>query len=418
MAHDNIHRRTWWRPARKASEDHKDRSVSFLELFYDLVFVLLIAEVSHALAKHPDLLGIGRFVFLFMIVWWSWFISSVYYDNHGNNDVRTRIFTFGQMLMVMGMSVYAHDAFGEGSKGFALFFGGFQALMALLFWRLREHDPEHVGENNLFLWGYLGVVILIFLSVLIPAPYRFYIWGLSIAINIFQPLLMFIHFVRRRTPRPITYVSPALVERFGLFTIIVLAEVLIGVVRGMTSHGYPNAETFAVGLLGAFIAFALWWVYFDFVSHRHPIEREWAIMTWMYMDLFISMSIVAIGAAVLNLVEHAGGQLEPDLRWLFVISVAVFLLALFMLMRVVKVGEAFRKPYHKASGMMVLAALIIVSLGLTRLPAVPLMAVIVIMLLLPLAYAIIFYVRRMEARYQAELAESVSESDHAADASL
>lgn len=409
MSQDNIHRRTWWRPARKASEPHEDRSVSFLELFYDLVFVLLIAEISHALAKHPDVQGIGHFVFLFAIVWWSWFISSAYYDNHGNNDVRTRVFTFGQMLMVMGMAVYAHDAFGEGSKGFALFFGGFQTLMALLFWRLQAHDPEHIGRNSIFLWGYLGVVILIFLSVLIPAPYRFYIWGLSIVVNLFQPLLMFVNHVRSRTPRPVTYVSPALVERFGLFTIIVLAEVLIGVVRGMTSHGHPTAESFAVGLLGACIAFALWWVYFDFVSHRHPIEREWAVMTWMYMDLFISMSIVAIGAAVLNLVEHAGGQLEPDLRWLLVVAVAVFLVALFVLMRVVKVGQALRKAYHKASNMMVLAACIIPALGLTHLPAVPLMAVIVIMLLLPLAYAIVFYVRRMEARYQAQLVEQAEQ---------
>ena len=73
------------------------RSVTFLELFYDLVYVVLIAQLAHALSEHVDLKGIFGFAFLFIIVWWAWLNGASYHDYHGNNDIRSRVFTFLQM---------------------------------------------------------------------------------------------------------------------------------------------------------------------------------------------------------------------------------------------------------------------------------------------------------------------------------
>jgi low temperature requirement protein LtrA len=72
-----------------------------LELFYDLVYVVLIAQLSHALAGHISLAGLAGFAFLFIIVWWAWLNGTTYHDLHGNNDIRTRVFTFTQMLCVV-----------------------------------------------------------------------------------------------------------------------------------------------------------------------------------------------------------------------------------------------------------------------------------------------------------------------------
>ena len=58
----------WWQPPRKAGDRLEHRQVTFLELFYDLVCVVLIAELSHALATHIGLAGLGGFAFLFVIV--------------------------------------------------------------------------------------------------------------------------------------------------------------------------------------------------------------------------------------------------------------------------------------------------------------------------------------------------------------
>jgi low temperature requirement protein LtrA len=122
--------RMWWQAPHLTSERIEHRTVSFLELFYDLVYVVLIAEVAHGLAGHVDAAGLGRFVFLFLIVWWAWLNGTIYHDLHGNDDLRTRVFTFQQMICVAAMAVFAHDALGATSVGFALAYAGFYLIFA------------------------------------------------------------------------------------------------------------------------------------------------------------------------------------------------------------------------------------------------------------------------------------------------
>ena len=93
--------REWWQVPRRAGDRPEHRQVTFLELFYDLVYVALIAQLAHALSTHITLDGLGEYVFLFITVWWTWFNGSVYHALHGNNDMRTRVFTFVQMLVML-----------------------------------------------------------------------------------------------------------------------------------------------------------------------------------------------------------------------------------------------------------------------------------------------------------------------------
>jgi len=79
---NRIRFRRWWQPPRPASDRSEERRVTFLELFYDLVYVVIIAELSHTLAGNMSLAGIGTFVFLFIIVWsapWIWAILRSFY---------------------------------------------------------------------------------------------------------------------------------------------------------------------------------------------------------------------------------------------------------------------------------------------------------------------------------------------------
>ncbi|MEM6927010.1 MAG: low temperature requirement protein A, partial [Myxococcota bacterium] len=88
--------RVWWRPPRRASDRDPDRKVTFLELFYDLVYVVLVSQVAHYLSEHVDAVGLARSLFLFLLLWLAWVNGTVYHEMHGNNDVRTRVFTFLQ----------------------------------------------------------------------------------------------------------------------------------------------------------------------------------------------------------------------------------------------------------------------------------------------------------------------------------
>ena len=124
------------------------------------------------------------------------------------------------------------------------------------------------------------------------------------------------------------FVTDSLVERFGLFVIIVLGEVLVGVVDGL-SEAENTARTLATGMLGLMIGFAYWWTYFDYVGRRVPKNEPLFRMRWMITHLPITMSIAAAGAAMVSLIEHAGDASTPQATaWLLTGSVAVGLLAL------------------------------------------------------------------------------------------
>ena len=389
--------RSWWRPARRAGEPYDDRTVSFLELFYDLVYVVLVAELAHALAAHLDLKHIGQFIFLFSIVWWSWLNGTVYHDVHGNNDIRTRVFTFLQMFAVAGMAVFAHNALAEGSRGFAFFYGMFQLILSILWWRLAAHDPTHHQRNRGFVIAFSASTLLFFLSVFVPPPFRFYIWGFAVVLSLLQPFIMFILRTRALRSSPLRF-SSALVERFGLFNILVLAEIFVGVVSGLTHHEHLSTTAFITGALGLCLAFAMWWLYFDFISHRIPLPSQVAGMTWLYMHLFVTMCIVAVGAAVLVIVEHSGEPSETSVRWTLVGALAVYLLSLMPLMRVIAVQDELRSAYGRGSAILFVAAVVIALLGFTSLTTLPLLLIIVGIMLVPILYALVFWVKVLDAR--------------------
>jgi low temperature requirement protein LtrA len=79
--------RRFWSPPARFADRPADRRVTFLELFFDLVFVVVIAQLAQRLAAHPSWSGVGWFVFLFYAVWSSWINGTLYYDLHGTNDV-------------------------------------------------------------------------------------------------------------------------------------------------------------------------------------------------------------------------------------------------------------------------------------------------------------------------------------------
>ena len=89
--------------------------------------------------------------------------------------------------------------------------------------------------------------------------------------------------------------TDSLVERFGLFTIIVLGEVVFGVVDGL-SVAERDAMTITTGMIALVIGFGFWWIYFDLVGRRLPRASRGALANWMLSHLPITLSITAAGA--------------------------------------------------------------------------------------------------------------------------
>jgi len=270
---ERIRFRRWWQPPRPASNRPEERRVTFLELFYALVYVVIISVLSHALAEQITLTGIGTFVFLFIIVWWAWFNGAMYHDLHCNNDIRARVFTFLQMFTVAAMAVFVHNAIGEGSVGFALAYAAFHLILTWLWWRTGVHDPNHRPLSQPYSRTFLITSALFIVSIFVPAPWRFVLWVLSLLIDLSLLSLLWINTntaIREEINR-IVLISPSAVERFGLLIIIVLGEVIVGVVSGVAEHPHLSWQVGGIAALGMMIAIGLWWIYFDFVAGRPPI---------------------------------------------------------------------------------------------------------------------------------------------------
>ena len=373
MKSTNVGFRRWWRPPRKTRDREEERRVTFLELFYDLVYVVLIAEIAHYFVANVDFRGIVGSSFLFVLVWLAWLNGAMYHELHGHNDVRTRVFTFVQMFTVAAMAIFAHAAFSEGSVGFALSFAAYQLVLTYLWWRTGVHDIDHRPLSQPYAATFLVSTILFASSALVSESWRFALWGIGFFLSATIPIAMF--FVRRRDPRVREELerswktTPSLVERFDLFTIIVLGEVIVGVVRGAAAHHHLDWTVGVTAALGMMIAIGLRWLYFDFVSHRLPTPRN--TVAWVYLHLPATMGIAASGAATLSVVETAGELLAQEVRWLLVVTVALAMLAIAVLMKTLKLPDQHRRLYRTATRVTFVAAVVIVGLGFSGLATIP-----------------------------------------------
>ena len=122
--------------------------------------------------------------------------------------------------------------------------------------------------------------------------------------------------------------TDSLVERFGLFIIIVLGEVVLGVVAGL-SVAERDAKTILTGMLALSLGFGFWWIYFDLVGRRLPRANRVALATWVMSHLPIALAITAAGAGMVSLIGHAHDATTPaGTSWLLAGAVAKGLLAL------------------------------------------------------------------------------------------
>ena len=142
-------------------------------------------------------------------------------------------------------------------------------------------------------------------------------------------------------------------ERFGLFTIIVLGEVVFGVVDGLSTPD-RDALVIVTGMIALAIGFGFWWIYFDVVGRRPPRNEGGPLVTWMLSHLPITLSIAAAGAAMVSLIGHAGDDRTPaGTAWLLAGAVALGLVSLIFteqaLVDAVRLDAVYR-PLRIASG--------------------------------------------------------------------
>lgn len=301
--------RQWFAPPRPHGHVIENRTVSFLELFYDLVFVVLVAEVAHTLATHVTWSGFVDFFAVFGLIWTTWLNGSMYQDLHGGDDGRSRSYIFTQMLLLVLLAVFSAHATTEDGVPFAVVYILLTLFIAAQWWRVRSVDTDPTDRRIVTAY----VLRLILLAAVIGGSsflgpeIRTWVWVGAVLIWNSSTLLDFRR-VQRRSNREVSFGTESMSERFGLLTILVLGEVVVGVVNGLI-EAERTPIAIVTGLLALGIGFGFWWNYFDAVGRRlpRPERSEW----WVFAQLPLQASIAAAGAGMISLVEHAGDAHTP-----------------------------------------------------------------------------------------------------------
>jgi len=360
-------RRWFWRPPRAHGDIIEDRAVGFLELFYDLVYVVVVAQAAHHLAGHLSAQGVLEFAVVFGLIWIAWLNGTLYLDLHGREDGRTRTYVFAQMAILALLAIFTGEAAGESGTAFALVYLAYLLVLTWLWYTVRrQDDPRYMTLTARYLAGMIATSVAIAVSAFLPDDLRLVVWAAVTLGWVGGTLLMgFLAGSRDGMDLGAT-ATEALVERFGLFTIIVLGEVVVGVVEGM-GEVELDLVTMATGFLALVVGFGLWWIFFDFVGRRMPRTEAGPYTRWMMSHLPVTFAVAAAGAAMVGLIEHAHDQSTPAATaWLLAGSVAIAMAALIVIVRSLADYERLPTVYRPIAVAMAFGAAAALAVGWLR----------------------------------------------------
>jgi low temperature requirement protein LtrA len=289
---------------RSIANASEPRKVTWLELFFDLIFVAAVAQVAQPLRDHYAVIELFRFTPLFVLIWWAWTGHAVFSTRFDSDDVVQRGLTLMQMFAVAAMAANAKDALdSRSSAGFAAAYAGVRFVLVAQYFRAR-HVPDAKPLTTRYLAGHGSAAILWLLSALVPAPTRFLIWVLAFAIDFGTPWIALRHSIK--VPPDASHLP----ERFGLFTLILLGEWVVAVMQGMESQEDWPVAAATSAFLGMGVSFLIWWWYFDGAggaSEQHVRSRRDArrFHAWTYAHFPLYLGVVVTGVGVQRMVTAA-----------------------------------------------------------------------------------------------------------------
>lgn len=327
-----------WRPPRlhQASEMSEERRVTWLELFYDLVYVASLILLGNRLSEDVSIIGLLKFVILFLPIWWAWTGITFYINRFVVDDLWHRGLIFLQICAIAWLGVSLEGAFSHLAAQFALTYAVIRLIIILLYLRTWRHVPQTRPLIQRYIVAHSAGVVLWSISAFVPAPVNYSLWLLALSIEIGNAFLPKTRHLQVLLPPD----PPHLAERYGIFTIIVLGESFIKTITASSGTAL-NLSAFTFGILGIWVTFSLWWLYFDDVAEATIKPTHFAPYVWIYTHLPLSISLIIFGVASKKLfLSVEKGHLDQKYVLLFCTALILYSLALAALNYVTQ-------PHHK-----------------------------------------------------------------------
>ncbi len=294
------------------------RRVGWVELYFDLIFVFAVSQVTHAIVAEPKWVHVGASLGLFATLWWTWIGFALLYNRVGDDTrVADRLFVLAGTVPCAIAATQAHHVFEGHPAGFAAALAGVRLILAAA----HRWSGRSKAEVRRIAWGYTASAVLFTISAFTPRPWVFVLWAFAL-IQEAGFLLLDGGTDRRRggrdTPRPSraakmrSLLAPSsnpgravdpghLSERFGLFMILLLGELVITVGGAALDRPADDLGYWLALIGGLVLAGALWWVYFTSAA-----------------EIYERMLGLSGGNPALAYFLYAGGHLIPAFSLLLI----------------------------------------------------------------------------------------------------
>jgi len=331
----NIGSSAWWGAPKKFDRELKERRISWLELFYDLVYVIAIARITHHLSLHISIPGFLEYASLFILIFWGWLNGSLYHDLHGNEGLRTRLMTLWQMMIIAAFAITIDQSGSDRMANITIVFMIMQFYITYMWWSIGIYDKEHRRYNLPYTILFLLSLALMGLSLAVSQEWLKMLVPLVLICNYSPPFIA--HRLLRRASLDLN-LSSSMSERLGLFTIIVFGELVFGIVNGISELDVASLTTWLNFSFAIAIVFALWWIFFTLVSNREAKKgfANATLLELLYIPTLISLGLIAAGFSGLF------GEEAHLLQKVFGYAIAAFLIGISLMMGLLEVPGKFR----------------------------------------------------------------------------
>jgi low temperature requirement protein LtrA len=292
--------------------------VTFVELFFDLVFVFAVTQLSHGLLEHLTPLGVLQTAILMLAIWWAW-IDNAWVTNWIDPDkAPVRLLLFVLMFGGLVVSVSIPEAFAGQGVVFGLAYAAFAVTPKFfMLWATRNHDPAYYRNfQRIAIWRCAGAALWVAGGFADPST-RLAIWALALAVDTVSPLVGFyVPGLGRSTTADWNVEGHHLAERCGLFIIIALGESVL--ITGQTVARLPWTAVNIAAFVNAFAGSVMMWaVYFNIGAERsthHFVASDdpgrIARTGYTYMHIPIVAGIIVSAVADELVLHHPGGHTD------------------------------------------------------------------------------------------------------------
>ena len=284
--------------------------VTPLELFFDLVVVFAITQVSTFLSNDPTWSGLLRGLLLLGVIWWAWSAYAWLTNALDPEEGAVRLAVLAAIAAMLVLSLAVPGAFGADGVIFGVAYLIVRLLHLVLFAIAGRGDRDMLRAVLRTLGASVVAPILLIVAGFLHDPAQLALWGIALAIMYLGALVGHM--------RGFSVSPEHFVERFGLITIIALGESIVAI--GVGAAGLPlDAGVLTAAVLGVTVSACLWWAYFDwavYVSQARlasltgPPRAAYARDVYSYLHLPMVGGIMLFAFGLKTTLRHVGDPLD------------------------------------------------------------------------------------------------------------